>query len=116
MESSSLEIDLNFVDGFAAGGHSNAETVEEECRVAILVSGPADIGIVVVVVGEIPVTPVKTNSMGQDLESRAGALVWMAYRRRNIVFAGNGLVLPMIRIHLYDCVENPLTPVRASLL
>lgn len=69
LQSSNFEVDLDLVDRFAARGHSDAETIEEKCRVAIFVGGLADIGIVIVVVGDVPVASVKANSMRQNLES-----------------------------------------------
>lgn len=68
LECSNFEVNLDFVDRLATRRHSNAETVVEEGGVSILVGGIADVGIVIVVVREVPVASIKPNTVSQDLK------------------------------------------------
>lgn len=66
-EGGELEEALDLVDGFAMGGLGDAEAVPGEGGVAVVVDGRADVAVVVVVDGEVPVTPIKADAVGQDL-------------------------------------------------
>lgn len=61
----------------------------------MLVDGLSDVAVVEVVKGEIPVTTIETDAVGQDLEGFAGFVVWLAVSGSNGVFAADGFILGM---------------------
>lgn len=77
-ECSNFELHLNLVDRLAVAGHANSKTVVGEGRVAILLHGTVNVGVVVVVVGKVPVGTIEADAVREQLDSVGGAMRWSA--------------------------------------
>lgn len=107
VQSLDLELSLDLVDGVAVGRVADAESVDSERTVAML-EGYIRVAVRVVVVRDVPVTVqllvcayrtrktdylrlVKSNTVGQDLDSRPNN-IRMAILRRDLVLSSYRLI------------------------
>lgn len=91
LQGSNLEVDLDLVDGVTVRRLSDAQAVPGQGRVALL-DGLVDVAVVVVVEGVVPVAAVKADTVGEDLDGVARAVVRLTVR-------GSKLVLALDRLH-----------------
>lgn len=59
-----FDVGLNFIEGFAVRGITGSETVEGESVVGVVGGGHVDVGVVEVIVGEVPVGFIEADTVG----------------------------------------------------
>lgn len=93
VQGGNFEIGLDLVEWVAMLGLADTQAIVAQGH-ETSIQGGIDVGIVEVVVGKIPVRLVKTNSVGQDLQSRAvsGLLVIPAELSADIIGSAGGVV------------------------
>lgn len=96
LESSNLEGDLDLIDRLALAGHTDTKTVVGEGGEAVVLDRTVGVGVVVVVVGEVPVRAVEADTVGEKLNGIRGTVRWSAVGGGQVVASSEIGVLCII--------------------